>query len=165
VAVVGGGDAAVDEALFLTRYARKVSVIHRRGELRANALLQERAFGDPKIDFVCETVVDRIEGEGKVERLALRNVVTGEESTMDVAGVFIFIGQTPNSGLLRDLVELDEGGHAHVDLDMRTVVPGLFVAGDIRRHAARQLVSAAGDGATAALAAERWLREVEGRRA
>jgi thioredoxin reductase (NADPH) len=159
VAVVGGGDSALDEGLFLTRFARTVTIIHRRDKLRASAVLQERAFANPKIRFVFDTVVTAIEGGEVVERVRLRNVKSGEESVLPVAGVFVFIGQTPNSHLLKGLVELDEGGHAKVDLEMATEVPGLFVAGDVRWKAARQLVSAAGDGATAAIAAERYLQE------
>ncbi len=159
VAVVGGGDAAMDEGLFVTRYANRVHVIHRRDALRASAVLQERAFANPKIDFTWDTVVERIRGDGQVEALDLRNVKTGETSVLPVGAVFIFTGQTPNSHLLKGLVELDAGGHAIVDLQMRTAVPGLFVAGDVRTQAARQLVSACGDGATAAISAEHYLAE------
>jgi len=159
VAVVGGGNAALDEALFLTRFASRIHIIHRRDELRASAILRERAEAEPKIDFTWNTVVESIEGSDHVERVVLRNVVTGERTSLAVGAVFIFIGQTPNSHLLKGLVELDAGGHALVDLEMRTAVPGLFVAGDVRTKAARQLVSAAGDGATAAVAAEHYLAE------
>lgn len=157
VVVIGGGDAALDEGEFVTRYADSVTIVHRRDTLRAGALLQERAFANPKIQFRLDTVVERIEGDEHVERVVLRNVKTGEVTTFPTAGVFIFIGQTPNSGLLGGLVDLDPGGHAIVDLQMRTSVPGLFVAGDLRTQSARQLVAAAGDGATAAIAAEHWL--------
>ena len=159
VVVVGGGDAAFDEALFTTRYARKVWLVHRRETFKASALLQERVFANSKIDIVRNSVVERIVGEEMVEGAELRDVQTGEIRTLPVGAVFIFIGQTPNSHLLKGLVELDEGGHARVDLRMRTAVPGLFVAGDLRVEAARQLVSACGDGATAALAAEAFLAE------
>ncbi|MCA9853305.1 MAG: thioredoxin-disulfide reductase [Dehalococcoidia bacterium] len=162
VAVVGGGDAAIDEALFLTRYASRVHVIHRRDELRAGAILQEKAFASPTIDFTWDTTVEAIEGHAEVEHLRLRNVKTGREEPMEVAAVFIFIGQTPNSHLLRGLVDMDEGGHAIVDLEMRSSRPGLFVAGDLRSLAARQLISAAGDGATAAITAERYLNHLGG---
>jgi len=159
VVVVGGGDAALDEGIFLTRFARTVTIVHRRDQLRASALLQQRAFANERIRFLFDTVVTAIEGREVVERVRLRNVKTGEESLLPASGVFIFIGQVPNSHLLAGLVELDEGGHAKVDLEMQTSVPGLFVAGDVRWKAARQLVSAAGDGATAAIAAERYLQE------
>ena len=157
--VVGGGDAAFDEALFTARHVTKVWLVHRRDTFRASALLQERVFANPKIEIIRNTVVDRIVGTDGVEGAELRNVQTGEVRTLPVSAVFIFIGQTPNSHLLKGLVELDEGGHARVDLRMRTTVPGLFVAGDLRIEAARQLVSACGDGATAALAAEAYLAE------
>ena len=157
--VVGGGDAAFDEALFTARHVSKVWLVHRRDTFRASALLQERVFANPKIEIIRNTVVDRIVGSDGVEGAELRNVQTGEVRTLPVSAVFIFIGQTPNSHLLKGLVELDEGGHARVDLRMRTTVPGLFVAGDLRVEAARQLVSACGDGATAALAAEAYLAE------
>ena len=159
VAVVGGGDAALDEGLFVTRYASKVHVIHRRDTLRASAVLRERAFANPRMDFTWDTVVDRIAGGDQVERLCLRNVKTGATSDLAVSAIFVFIGQTPNNALLAPLLDLDAGGHATVDLRMRTAVPGLFVAGDLRVHAARQLVSACGDGATAAIAAEHYLAE------
>ena len=157
VIVVGGGDAALDEAEFLTRYVAKVNIVHRRDTLRASALLQERARGNAKIRFTWDTVVERIEGGDQVERAVLRNLKTGEVDTVKVGAVFIFIGQTPNSHLLKDLVELDAGGHACVDLKMQSSVPGVFVAGDLRTQAARQLISACGDGATAAIAAEHYL--------
>lgn len=160
VVVVGGGDAAFDEALYTTRYASKVSLVHRRDSFRASGLLQERVFGNAKIEIIRNTVVERIVGADMVEGAELRNVQTSEVRTLPVGAVFIFIGQTPNSHLLKGLVELDKGGHVRVDLRMRTKVPGLFVAGDLRVEAARQLVSACGDGATAALAAEAYLAEL-----
>jgi thioredoxin reductase (NADPH) len=159
VAVVGGGDAALDEGLFVSRYASKVHIIHRRDALRAGRVLQERAFANPKIEFTWNTVVESIEGDDEVECLNLQNVTSGERSRLDVKAVFIFIGHTPNSGLLSGLVPTDAGGHVEVDLLMRTAVPGLFVAGDVRTASVRQAISAAGDGATAAIAAEHYLSE------
>ena len=159
VAVVGGGDAAMDEALFLTRFASKITVVHRRDTLRASKILQERAFAAPNIEFRWNTVVDRIEGSDVVTSVALRDVQTGATSALDVAGVFIFIGQTPNSDFFEDLVTLDGGGHALVNLWMETEQPGLFVAGDVRAEAARQAVTAAGDGATAAIRADHYLSD------
>ena len=161
VAVVGGGDSALDEALFTTRFAAKVYIIHRRHELRAEAVLQERAFNEPKIEFIWDTVVEQVNGSegqaGGVRSLSLRNVKTDATRDLEVTGLFVFIGQTPNSELLGDLVVLDGGGHAHVNLWMETAQPGLFVAGDVRVDSARQLVAAAGDGATAAIRADRYL--------
>jgi thioredoxin reductase (NADPH) len=160
VVVVGGGDSAMEESLFLARIVRSVTVIHRRDALRASAILQERAFSEPKISFTWNTVVEAIEGKDTVERVVLRDVNTGETRTMETAAVFIFIGQTPNNGLLEGMMDLDAGGHAIVDLEMRTSAPGLFVVGDLRTRSARQLISAAGDGATAAIAAEHYLGEL-----
>lgn len=157
--VVGGGDAAIDEGLFTSRYTRTVTVVHRRDTLRASAVLQERAFANPKFRFLWDSVVERIEGTDAVTGAVVRNLKTGEVQTIPVAAVFIFIGQTPNNALVRDLVELDPTGHVVVDLRMRTKVPGLFVPGDLRSEAARQLISACGDGATAAIAAEHYLQE------
>jgi thioredoxin reductase (NADPH) len=159
VAVVGGGDAAVDEALFITRYARRVFLIHRRDELRASRILQERAFANPQITFIWNTVVEEILGTEGVAGLMLRNVVTGERSRLDVAAVFIFIGQTPATAFLRGLAPTDAGGHLIVDLMMRTPVEGVFAAGDVRTQSSRQAISAAGDGATAAIAAEQYLSD------
>ena len=158
-AVVGGGDAAMDEGLFVTRYASKVPVIHRRKELRASKILQERAFENPKMDFIWDTVVTAIEGTDAVERLKLRNVVTNEESTLDVDAVFIFIGLHPNTDYLKGLLKMDEGGHIYVNDWMETEVPGLFAAGDVRVNSARQVVSAAGDGATAAIRADHYITD------
>ncbi len=157
VAVVGGGDAAMDEGLFTTRYASKAYVIHRRDQLRASKILQERAFANPKMEFVWNTVVEAIEGEGKVERLRLRNVKTGETSVLPVSAIFIFIGLTPNSQYLQGKLKLDNGGHAYVNLWMETDVPGVFAAGDLRVDSARQVVAAAGDGATAAIRADHYI--------
>lgn len=158
VVVVGGGDAALDEGLFLTRYASKVHLVHRRDALRASKILQERAFADPKFTFTWNTVVTAIEGDGKeVTGACLRDVATGEERVLPAAAVFIFAGQTPSNHLLKGLAELDGGGHAIVDLRMQTSVPGLFAAGDIRTGAARQLIAACGDGSTAAIAVEHYL--------
>lgn len=158
VAVIGGGDAAMDEGLFVTRYASKVTVIHRRAELRAGAILQERAFAEPKMQFIWNTVVEEVIGSDKeVTSLRLKNVVTGETSTIDVAAIFIFIGLTPNSGYLRDKLKMDAGGHLYVTDWMETEIPGLFAAGDIRVNSARQVVSSAGDGATAAIRADHYI--------
>ena len=157
VAVVGGGDAALDEAMFAARFASTVTVIHRRDTLRASAILQQRARNTPNIHFLWDTVVERINGDAALTSLTIRNVRTEAIRDLDVAAVFVAIGQTPNSGLLNGLVPLDSGGHAHVNLWMETPVPGLYVAGDVRADAAKQLVTAAGDGVTAAIRADAYL--------
>jgi thioredoxin reductase (NADPH) len=159
VAVVGGGDSALDEGLYVTRYAASVTVIHRRDQLRAGAILQERAFANPKMSFVWDTVVTSIDGENMVESLRLRNLRTGAESDLPVSGVFIFIGHSPNSGFLRGLLETDAAGHVLVDEWMQTNIPGIFAAGDLRANAARQVVTSAGDGATAAIRADHYITD------
>jgi thioredoxin reductase (NADPH) len=159
VAVVGGGDAALDEGLFVARFAEKVFVIHRRDKLRASAIMQERAFAEPKLEFVWNTVVEEILGEKTVSGLRTRNVVTGEAGSLDVAAVFIFIGLTPNTNYLREKLKMDAGGHIVVNEWMETNVPGLYAAGDIRANSARQVVTAAGDGVTAAIRADHYLSD------
>jgi len=160
VAVVGCGDAALDEGLFVTRYASKVDVIHRRDQLRASAVLQERAFANKKMKFVWDTVVESIDGEKEVESLHTRNLKTGEVKDLPVSAVFIFIGQTPNSSFLDGLVKMDKGGHIIVNEWMETNVPGIFAAGDVRNNSARQVVTSAGDGATAAIRADHYISEI-----
>jgi thioredoxin reductase (NADPH) len=157
VAVVGGGDAAMDEGMFTSRYASKLYMIHRRDQLRASRILQERAFANPKMNFIWNTVVEEIKGEGQVSTLQLKNVMSGEESELDVAAVFIFIGQHPNTDFLSGLLPMDEGGHILVNEWMETEQSGLYAAGDVRAKSARQVVSAAGDGATAAIAADHYI--------
>jgi thioredoxin reductase (NADPH) len=158
VAVIGGGDAALDEGIHLTQYVSQVTVIHRRDQLRACALLQERARANEKLQFRWNTVVHAIEGDSGVQRLQLEDVKTGERSQLDVTGAFIFAGLTPNTEFIRGVVPLNESGHIVTDLWMCTSVPGVCAAGDVRVDSSRQLISAAGDGATAALAAVRYVR-------
>ncbi|MDA0352314.1 MAG: thioredoxin-disulfide reductase [Chloroflexi bacterium] len=158
VAVVGGGDAAVEEAIFLTRYASQVHIIHRRDELRASRILQDRARANDKIAFIWNTVVETIAGDTDVDEVTLHDLQTDERRTLAVGGVFIFIGHHPNSELLGDLAKLDEGGHAFVNLWMETEQPGFYVAGDVRVDSARQLASAVGDGVTAAIRSEHYLQ-------
>ena len=157
VAVIGGGDSAMEEGLFVTRYARKATVMHRRDTLRASAILRERAFANPKMEFVWNSVVEEILGEKAVTGVRIRNVVTGEVSTLDVTAVFVFIGLTPNTAYLKDKLKMDDGGHIYVNEWMETDVPGIFAAGDIRANSARQVVTAAGDGATAAIRADHYI--------
>ncbi len=158
VAVVGGGDAAITDALELVQHASKVYVIHRRDQLRAGQVLQQRALAEPKIEFIWDTVVEEIVGEALLKALKLRNVKTKKASTLEVAGVFVAVGLKPNSQLFADIVKLSETGHIVTNELMATAVPGIFAAGDIRRRSARQIASAVGDGATAALSAFNYLR-------
>jgi thioredoxin reductase (NADPH) len=159
IAVVGGGDAATEESDFLTRYASKVYLIHRRGELRASKLLQRRVFENPKIEVVWNTVVERIDGDdqGLMTNLALRDTVTGERRDLAATGVFIFIGFRPNTGIIDGHFDHDEMGYIRTDANMQTSIPGLFAAGDLRAQLTRQVTTAAGDGTTAAIAAEKYL--------
>lgn len=157
VAVVGGGDSALDEALVLSRIAARVIVIHRRDELRATRVLQERAFANRKIEFRWQTVVEAITGDSLVTGVRVRHLPTGEVSVIPASGVFIYVGLQPNTSYLHTLLPLDAAGHIPTDIWMATPLPGIFAAGDIRQHSARQVVSAAGDGATAAIAAERYI--------
>lgn len=159
VIVVGGGDAAMDEGLFISRYASKVKVVHRRETLRASTILQERAFANDKIEFIWNTVVESIDGEKEVTSAHLKNVVTGEESDMPISAVFVFIGQTPNTSFVKGLLDLDPGGHVIVNDWMETNVPDIFAAGDVRNNAARQVVTSAGDGATAAIRADHYISD------
>lgn len=158
VAVIGGGDAAVEEALFLTRFAREVVIIHRRDKLRATRILQERAMANEKVRFLWNTVVDRIVGTAKVEAVELRDVETGKAATEAVDGVFVFIGTEPNTRLFQqEGLDLDAQGYVVTDAEMRTSLPGVFAAGDVRAKQLRQVATAVGDGAQAAMAAEHFL--------
>ena len=159
VAVVGGGDSAIEEAILLTRFASKVYVIHRRNQLRASKLHQERAFSNPKLEFVWDSVVEEILGPDKVQGLVVRNVKTGEVTTLDVSGVFIYVGLHPETDYLKGLLPLDEEGRIPTTQRMETQIPGVFAAGDIRSNSPRQAITAAGEGATAAIAAEKFLAE------
>jgi len=159
VAVVGGGDTAITDALELSQHASNVYVIHRRDQLRAGQVLQQQALAQPKLKFVWDTVVEDITGEKAVSGIRLRNVKTDETSTLPVAGVFVAIGLEPNSQCLSDIVDLDETKHVITDELMATSAPGVFAIGDIRRNSVRQVASAVGDGATAAISAFKYLRE------
>lgn len=160
VVVVGGGNVALNDALFLTRFASKVIVIHRRDQLRATKILQDKAFANPKIKFLWDTVVESIIGDKLVKEIRLRNVKTGKVSILEISGVFVAVGLRPNTGYLKKLLTLDAGGFIPVNGQMETGVPGVFAAGDIRVGSIRQVVSAVGDGATAAIAAEIFLSSV-----
>jgi thioredoxin reductase (NADPH) len=162
VAVVGGGDTAIQEALYLTRFAKKVTVIHRRDRLRATAILQKRALANEKIAFAWNSVVDAIDGLDLIQEVRLRDVKTGEKRSLPVSGVFIFVGLTPNTAPFRELVAVDQGGYITVDANMQTSVPGIFAGGDCTAKMLRQVVTACGDGATAAFSAQLYVEELKG---
>ena len=158
IAVVGGGDSAMEEALFLTRFASTVTVIHRRDELRASKIMQERAFANPKIKFRWNSEVSEVLGDTKITGLRLRDTVTGEQSDLAVGGVFVAIGHDPRSGLFAGQLDTDSEGYLLVDQpSTRTAIPGVFACGDVVDHTYRQAVTAAGTGCAAALDAERYL--------
>ncbi len=157
VAIAGGGNAAISEALQLAKFASRVIVIHRREQLRATSILQEKAFAEPKIEFLWNTVVEEIEGEDLVKRLRLRNVITNEKFTLDVAGIFVSVGFKPNTDYLKETLPLDAAGYITTNEKMETEAPGIFAAGDIRSNSIRQVIAAAGDGATAAIYAEKFI--------
>ena len=159
VAVIGGGDSAVEEALVLTRFASRVILIHRRDQLRSSRLLQERAFASEKMTFLWDSVVDEILGDERVTGLAVRNVKNGHSSRQDASAAFIYVGQSPNTDYLGNLIKLDEEGRIPTDGRLETEIGGIFAAGDIRQSSARQAITAAGDGATAALSADKFLAE------
>lgn len=157
VAVIGGGDAAVEEGTFLTRYATKVRIIHRRDQLRAQKIIQQRAFENPKVEFVFDTIVTAILGDDKVNAVSTRHVQSEEEKVLETSGVFIFIGYIPNTDIAKDLVEMNERGEIIVNQRMETSVPGIFAAGNLLSHTIRQIVTAAGEGATAAFFADKYI--------
>ncbi len=161
VCVIGGGDSAMEESLYLTHHAKKVYVIHRRDQLRASKIMQERAFRNPKIEFIWNTVVAEVLGDGTVTGVRLKNVKTGEEKALELDGIFLAIGHEPNTKLFEGQLALDEKGYIIVDKFQRTSVLGVFAAGDCHDHTFRQAVTASGYGCAAAIMAERWLGELE----
>ena len=162
IAVIGGGDSAIEEATFLTRFGSKVYLIHRRDELRASKIMQERAFADPKLEMVWNSEVASINGDDKLESITLRDTVTGEERQLDVTGMFIAIGHDPRSELLTGQVDLNDDGYVLVDHpSTATNLPGVFAAGDLVDHHYRQAITAAGTGCAAALDAERFIAALD----
>ncbi len=157
VAVVGGGDSAIDEAMHLTRFASRVTVVHRRDRLRATAVLKEKAFAEPKIEFRWNSVVEAILGGDFVERVRLRQVISGEKSVLRVAGIFVSVGLKPDTDYLKSVLPLDASGHIITNKNMETEIAGIFAAGDIRAGSIRQAIAAAGDGATAAFYAKEFI--------
>nr|MBN2278900.1 thioredoxin-disulfide reductase [candidate division Zixibacteria bacterium] len=160
IAVVGGGDAAVEEGMFLTKFGRKVIIIHRRDQLRAARIIRDRAFKNPKMDFIWNSVVEKINGDDKVRSLTLKNVETGEISELEVGAIFVFIGFVPNSNLTREPLKKDAGGYIMTNERMETSIKGVFACGDVRSQLVRQITNAVGDGTTAAVAAEKYLEEL-----
>ncbi|MDP8974847.1 MAG: thioredoxin-disulfide reductase [Actinomycetota bacterium] len=162
IAVVGGGDSALEEAIFLTKFADKVSVIHRRKELRASKIMQDRAFKNDKIEFVWDSTVTDVHGDGAVSGLTVLNTSTGEESQLPVAGLFVAIGHVPNTDVFKGTLEMEESGYLVTEPGTtRTNVEGVFACGDVQDHVYRQAVTAAGSGCMAAIDAERWLESHE----
>ncbi|QCX34643.1 thioredoxin-disulfide reductase [Caloramator sp. E03] len=159
VAVIGGGDSAITEAIYLTKFAESVTVIHRRDSLRATKSLQEKAFNNPKIKFIWNSVVTAANGDEILESLTIKNVLTGELSEIFVNGVFVFVGLNPITSVFKGHIELDEKGYIPTDETMRTNVEGVFAAGDVRVKSLRQVITAAADGAIAAVAAEEYINE------
>jgi thioredoxin reductase (NADPH) len=157
VAVVGGGDAAFDEALYLTKYASTVYLIHRRDEFRAQKVLVDRARANKKMEFILNTVVESINGDGAVTGATLRNLKTGERTELPLGGLFVYIGNIPSTNLLEQYVEIDDSGYIEVDATMATGCPGVYVAGDVRKSPLKQIVTAGSDGSVAALSADKYL--------
>jgi thioredoxin reductase (NADPH) len=161
VVVVGGGDSALEEGLFLTKFATSVRIIHRRDALRAGQILQERARSNDKVSFVWDTVVDEVVGQDAVEAVKLRNLKTGQVETLPAQGVFIFVGHTPNSSLFEGQLQMDDHGYLVTDRLMQTSVPGVFAAGEIQDSTYRQVATSVGQGTAAAMSATRWLEQHE----
>jgi thioredoxin reductase (NADPH) len=158
--VVGGGDSAVEEAIFLTKFANKVTLIHRRDALRASKIMQDRAFENPKIDFIWDSTIDHIYGNGQVAGARLKNLKTGDEAEVEAGGVFVAIGHTPNTSLFEDQLELSGGYISTIEGSTQTSVPGVFAAGDVVDFRYRQAITAAGMGCMAAMDAERYLEGI-----
>ena len=166
VFVVGGGDTAVEEAIFVSKFARAVHVVHRRDELRAAKSIQEKAFANPKIDFIWDSEVIEIKGQGLVSGIAIRNIKTGEVRNIEadeddgIVGVFVFVGYDPITELFQGVIEM-ENNYIITDVDMKTNIPGVFAAGDVRKKSLRQVVTATADGAIAAVQAEKYVEGLE----
>jgi len=155
--VVGGGDAALEEGMYLTKHASKVYLVHRRDQFRASPIIQERAKQNPKMEFILNSVLDEVGGSDLVEWAKVKNLKTGQMTTIPVSGVFIYVGFTPNSAIVKDSLKKDELGYILTDQNMQTSVPGLFAIGDVRQQLTKQITNAVGDGTTAAVAAEKFI--------
>src|SRR5690606_8039897 len=161
--VVGGGDTALEEATFLTKFGKSVKVIHRRDKLRASKILQERAFENRKIEFIWNSAVVNIEGKNKVASVTIKNIKTGEETVLNAGGLFVAIGHEPNTALFKGQINLDERGYVIINNNTKTNIEGVFAAGDVHDHRYRQAITAAGFGCMAALDIEKWLSETKGK--
>ena len=162
IVVVGGGDTAIEEALYLTKFVREVTIIHRRDRLRATKILQERVFANKKINFAWDSVAIKILGKEKVEGVLIQNKKTAEEKEISCQGVFVFVGNVPNSKFLYELIKLDQKGYILTDDNMMTSQEGIYACGDVRKKLLRQVVTACGEGATAAFAAQKYIEELKG---
>lgn len=162
IAVVGGGDTAIEEATFLTKFGKSVKIIHRKDSLRASKILQEKAFENPKIDFVWDHVVSDISGNRKISSISVRNLRTGEERKISVGGLFVAIGHEPNTSIFRGKLQLDDKGYIALTKNTKTSVEGVFAAGDVHDYRYRQAITAGGFGCMAALDVEKWLVEIRG---
>lgn len=163
VAVVGGGDSALQESIFLTKFVQKVYVIHRRGELRATKVLQDKAFANPQIEFILDSVITNILGNDQVEVLKVKNLQTSEEKAIAADGVFVYAGKIPSTNLYEGFVTLDDNGYILTDTKMQTSRPGVFAAGDVRQTPLRQVVTAVADGAIAAVSADEYIEHLKGK--
>ena len=157
IAVVGGGDSAVEEGIFLTKYGSRVYIIHRRDELRAAKIIQERAVKNEKLEFVWNSVVERVNGTTKIESLSLKNLKTGDKSILEVGAVFPFIGFVPNSNIFREAIRKDSMGYIITNENMETSIKGIWAIGDVRKQLVKQVTNAVGDGTTAAVAADKYI--------
>ena len=162
IVVVGGGDTAIEEALYLTKFVWEVTIIHRRDRLRATKILQERVFANEKINFTWDSVVTKVLGNEKVEGILIQNKKTGEEKEIPCQGVFVFVGNVPNSKFLNELIKLDQKGYILTDDNMMTSQEGIYACGDVRKKILRQVITACGEGATAAFAAQKYIEEIKG---
>lgn len=161
IMVIGGGDTAIEEALFLSRFGKKVTVVHRRDQLRATEILQRRAFENEKVDFIWDSVVEQIVGDDKVNKVVLKNKKTGEKSEVPVDGIFVAIGQKPQTEIVKDQVKLDEKGYIITNEKMETNIPGVFAVGDIRQKILRQVVTAVADGAIASVSVSNYIEDLK----
>ena len=163
IIVVGGGDTALEEATFLTKFGKSVKIIHRRDKLRASKILQERAFENPKIEFIWNSAVVNIEGQNKVTAVTIKDINTDKETRLDAGGLFVAIGHEPNTNIFKNQIDLDERGYVMINNNTKTNIEGVFAAGDVHDHRYRQAITAAGFGCMAALDIERWLSESKGK--